>query len=736
MALCLVFGLNAQTDPDPNSPVPVLLTHPGSSTILALPRGAGDVDLATAVPRAFEPDSTVVLFVKNIKLMNGEGANAFRIHAEDANGRTYRFPVLSIKKYLSPTHGTGLYAVTVRLTDEIGFWGPPSANGDLLIGITWRGLISNRVLLGLGQTGGRMKTRPGAAPAPINTRIPTKGEAVAAAPDYVGYRWSGDRKRFLEQATFGPTAALDFRVRRVGLSTWLAEQFEAPYPTFPYPNQPPKTQNQGSDPTCDGGADDVPPTCVRDTYSMYQPQKWLFQEAFYGDAQLRHRVAWTLSQIWVTSGVDVQQGRHMVEYHKILSANAFGNYRTLMKEMTLNPTMGRYLDMAISTRNNPNENYARELMQLFSIGLFLLNQDGTLKLDETNSPIPTYDQEGVNDLTKVLTGWTNCSVLAFCPNIVAGTVNFIDPMRMNNTNNHDLTAKTLLSWPADPNFPPNNTSIPACTTCTNAANITAYADTSMDQALDNIFYHPNVGPFVSKLLIQHMVTSDPTPAYVGRVAAVFNNNGVGVRGDMKAVIRALLLDPEARGDVKTDPVFGKLREPVQLTTNYLRAFNVRSANGMSQSDGVIFARGEFLGMGQVPFRSPTVFNYYPPDFGIPGTTLLGPEFALMTTGTAIQRQNFINRMVYAAPPIPGGTVNVPDGTSVDLSDLQALAAADASGALLVDELDRRLMGSTMSPEMRSTILTAVTSITSTNTLARAQQAVHLVITSSQYQVQR
>src|SRR5688572_13693672 len=153
---------------------------------------------------------------------------------------------------------------------------------------------------------------------------------------------------------------------------------------------------------------------------MYQPQTWFMREAFYGEPQLRHRVAWALLQVMVTSGVDVQQGRHMVEYHKILSNNAFGNFRTLMKQVTLNAAMGTYLDMAISTKNNPNENYARELMQLFSIGLFMLNQDGTLQLDAESNPIPTYDQNGVNNLTKVLTGWTLCNVNnpAICPNFL------------------------------------------------------------------------------------------------------------------------------------------------------------------------------------------------------------------------------------------------------------------------------------------------------------------------------
>ena len=418
----------------------------------------------------------------------------------------------------------------------------------------------------------------------------------------------------------------------------------------------------------------------------------------------------------------------MVEYHKVLSRNAFGNYRTLMKEMTLNATMGSYLDMARSTRNNPNENYARELMQLFTIGLFMLNPDGTYQLDETGSPIPTYDQNTVNDLTKVLTGWSFCENTTLCPNRSVGSQNFIDPLLLNN-NNHDLTAKVLLNYSGV-----TNRNIAACTGCTGTA-IATYANASMDQALDNIFLHPNVGPFVSKILIQHLVTSDPTPAYVGRIAAVFNNNGLGERGDMKAVVRAILLDPEARGDAKTDPNYGKLREPVLYATNILRTLNVRAADGVSQSDGYLTGRAEFTGMGQIPFLSPTVFNFYPPSYVIPGTSMLGPEFAIMTTGTAIQRTNFVNRFIFTAIPV-GVSVNSPAGTALDLSDLQALAAADATGNQLIDELNRRMLHNTMSPEMRATLLPAITSVTSSDTLGRVRQAVYLVATSSQFQVQR
>src|SRR5438552_4185175 len=212
--------------------------------------------------------------------------------------------------------------------------------------------------------------------------------------------------------------------------------------------------------------------------------------ALYGDAQLRHRVAWALQQLLVTSGVDVQQSRHMVEYHKVLSANAFGNFRTLMGQVTLHPTMGDYLSMALSTKNNPNENYAREIMQLFTVGLFMLNPDGTLQLDGSGNPIPTYDQNNVNNLTKVFTGWTFCQTAGTCPNVTVGTVNYIDPMLLN-TNNHDLTAKTLLSYPGS-----TTTNIAACANCNTASNITTYANNSMNQPLDNIYNHPNVGPLV------------------------------------------------------------------------------------------------------------------------------------------------------------------------------------------------------------------------------------------------
>ncbi len=697
----LVFPILAQIDPDPDSPTPVLMSEPNSTRALAtttakFPRQ----DLSKIKSRVFNPNSKIVLFVTNLDLMHGEGANAFRVYVEDGDGRQYRFPVLDIHPIQFHEE---IYAITILLSDELGFWENTKFGSDVLIGITWRGLTSNRVRLGIGGIGGNIKDDAGAIPTPI-TNLPNKVSKAIPKINFVGYRYSGDRIRFLEQSAFGPTSALDQRIRRIGLRTWLAEQFEAPYPTNPYPSLALMPTTVPTE--CDA-------TCRRDFYSQYLLQNWFFKEAFYGDAQLKHRVAWALSQLWVVSGVDTQQASWMVTYHQKLSENAFGNYRTLMNDMTLNPAMGNYLDMVRSTRNSPNENFAREVLQLFSIGLFMLNQDGTYQRDGSGNPIPTYDQNTVNNFTKVFTGWNFCNT--GCPNSTLGAPNYKDPMILTQ-GNHDITAKTLLSYPGavNVNLPPNQ----------NGA-------TDLNQALDNIFNHPNVAPFVSRILIQHLVTSDPTPAFVGRISAVFNNNGSNVRGDLKAVVRAILLDPESRGNVKTDPNYGKLREPVQLATNILRQIGVESATGGSQSDGVV---NQIISpMGQNTFFAPTVFNYYSPDYIVPGTALNGPEFNILTTGTTIARANFVNTVAFSRVSV---SANVPSGTSINLAEMQALSAADTNSNQLLDALNTRLMHGAMSAGMRNTILTAVQTVPGTNTLLRVQTAIYLIATSSQYQVQR
>lgn len=703
----------AQSDPDPNSPAPVLLMQKDSKRVLAIPVPRfGPADPSGRGDDTFEPGTDIIVFATNFDLMNGEGANAFRVNVTDANGRRYRFPVIDINPVETKGH-EGIYALTVRLKDDLGLWRQPILRGDILIGLSWRGMESDRLRLGYGNTGGSIKD-------PESKLIFTGGNE-GPTTDYVAYRWSGDRIRFLEQAGFGATQTLDQRVRRIGVRAYLAEQFEQPYPSAgnPYPDIPLKSTN-AQDATLGCGPAPNPTTpvyrmCLRDFYSQYPVQKWFFTDALYGESQLRHKTAWSLSQIWVISGAggETQQPSWMIAYHQKLSEHAFGNYRNLMKDITLNPGMGNYLDMVRSTRNNPNENYPREILQLFTIGLFMLNQDGTLILDGQGNPIPTYDQTTIDNFTEVFTGWTFCNT--GCPNSAPSILNYKDPMILNQAN-HNVTTKTLLAYPNAVN---QNI----------AANLNGNVE--LDLALDNIFYHPNVGPFVGKLMIQQMVMSDPSPAYVSRVAAAFNNNGAGVRGDMKAVIRAVLLDPEARGDVKTDPNYGKLREPVSFVTTLLRGLNVKNAALTGPSDGVVTAYTN--GIGQNPFNSPTVFNYYPPDFVVPGTSLLGPEFGILTTGTAIGRANVVNTMTYSQ--LNTGENN-PAGTRIDLADLQALSAADPTGNQLLDALNQRLLHNTMSSQMRSTILPAITALPATDTIGRVRAAVYLVASSSQFQIQR
>ncbi len=249
-------------------------------------------------------------------------------------------------------------------------------------------------------------------------------------------------------------------------------------------------------------------------------------------------------------------------------------------------------------------------------------------------------------------------------------------------------------------------------------------DADLASALHNVFLSPNVGPFIGRQLIQKLVTGDPSPQYVSRVAGVFNNNGRNVRGDMKAVIAAILTDPEARGDLKLDPGYGKLREPVLYLTGAARAVDTRS-------DGVYFGSAG-SSLGQNLFYSPSVFNYYPPDYVVPGTTIAGPEFALQNASTFINRSNVANTLAFGTiNPVatyPGAT-----GTKPDWSALQAVAA-DAGA--LADRLDALLLHGAMPPAMRSGLVTAINAVPATDTLTRARTALYLVVTSAEYQVER
>ena len=504
---------------------------------------------------------------------------------------------------------------------------------------------------------------------------------------------TADIVRFLEQSTFGPTPALIEHVRQVGLEAFLEEQFQAPassYPTLPlYPATRDTT-------TCPTGS-----TCQRDNYTMYPLQNRFFVNALYGEDQLRQRVAFALHQIIVVSGVEVTQPSWMAPYLQALDRHAFGSYRALLYEISRNPAMGNYLDINGNTRTRPNENYAREILQLFSIGTAQLNIDGTVQVDGQGQAIPTYTQETINDFARVFTGWR------FATPPAAGVPNYIDPM-VPNEPQHDVMAKTLLNGVTLPGG--QNTS------------------KDLDDALDNIVNHPNVGPFISKQLIQHLVTSNPSPEYVARVATVFNGAG-SARGDLKAVVRAILLDPEARGDVKTGATYGRLRHPAQFIAGVLRAFGARSADGSAPSDG--YLNPQSVPMGMDVFRPPSVFSYFSPATVVPGTAgVRGPEFGIFSTSTALRRINFVNTIVFSRIAT---SANAPQGTSIDFTPLLPLAA-DPGG--LADALNALLLHGTMSTEMRNQLTAAVAAVAPSNALKRVRTAVYLVLTSSQYQVER
>lgn len=379
--------------------------------------------------------------------------------------------------------------------------------------------------------------------------------------------------------------------------------------------------------------------------------------------------------------------------------------------------MGEYLDMAGNTKAKPNENYAREILQLFSVGLFQLNPDGTYVLDAQGNRIETYDQATINQFARVFTGWVIPAVAG-----QAGVSNYVSPMSVLEQN-HDKTAKVLL----------NNATIPA--------NQTSSQDLSA--ALDNVFFHPNVGPFVGKALIQKLVTSNPSPQYIERVARTLNDNGSGVRGDLRAVVTAVLLDPEARGDAKNDIAYGHLREPALYMASIMRAFNAKSLDKTATSDGYVY--DDSAAMDQDVLRSPTVFNFFSPDYNVPGTDLVGPEFGILSTNTVLKRANFVNKLLYAGiAKSNNASVVGPAGTALDLADAASinwidLAKDPANAAPLLDALNDLLLHGTMPKSMRDAVTTAyktIAGIDAASSLKRAQTSIYLITTSAQYQMEK
>jgi len=486
--------------------------------------------------------------------------------------------------------------------------------------------------------------------------------------------------RFLEQASFGPDTETLNQVQETGFDLYLQNQFGAALTAY-------------KDPTT--------------TTQIYDLQRNYFLHAIAGGDQLRGRTSLAINELWVVGADKIGDPLGYTNYLRTLDKDALGNYLNIMKDITLTPAMGHYLDMVNNDKpaigQHANENYAREIMQLFTLGLNQLNIDGTPVLDGSGVPVPAYTQDDVMALGLAFTGWTYPAKPGIAsqkhnPEYYGGPMVALD-------SNHDMEAKTLLGQ-----------TIPAG----------QGAQADLDAALAIIFNHPNVGPFVAKQLILRLVTSNPTPGYVQRVATAFNagtfiNGGVtygsGNRGDMQATIAAVLLDAEARqGDssitaVATD---GKLREPIVMVASIARAFH-------AQTDAAGFSNaGER--MEQNVFYPPTVFNFFPPVNAIEGSTLNGPEFAIFDTVSSLSRVNFINDSAYGA---------IGSNTHLDLSPVINAGTPDQ----MLAWLDNIFLHGTMPDPMKTIILGAVNTVDPTDTTGQAKAAIYLVTSSSMYQVQ-
>ncbi|MEQ1519219.1 MAG: DUF1800 domain-containing protein, partial [Usitatibacteraceae bacterium] len=483
--------------------------------------------------------------------------------------------------------------------------------------------------------------------------------------------------RFLTQATFGPKQSSIDRVKAIGIPAWIDEQFTkgaASHMAYIDAAKARRVDPMGKSYYAE-----------EDSYEAVW-QQWLF-----GADELRARMTFALSELMVISNIAPDlTADAMSSYMDTLNTYAFGNYRDLLGAVTLHPTMGYYLNMLGSEKEDapknkfPNENYAREVLQLFSVGLYQLNPDGSRKVDGAGVPLATYDESVVKGFARAFTGWT------FAGNDPNNTQKFdrpeeswTSPMIAFNSK-HETGTKKLL----------NGVLLPAGQT----------AEKDMKDALDNIFNHPNVGPFVGRQLIQRFVTSNPSPAYVSRVAAVFDNNGRGVRGDLAAVIKAVLTDTDARtASLSADPKFGKQREPVIRFANILRAFNATSVNGRND---IHYLDSADDALGQSPLLSPSVFNFFSPTYTRPGRLaqagMVGPEFQITNEIQSIGTANFFYNLARDE-----GYGSGDSRLTLNLATAKSLANSPVQ---LVDHLSGLLTYGDLSPDTRQIIIDAVTAV--------------------------
>ena len=550
----------------------------------------------------------------------------------------------------------------------------------------------------------------GGSPATSAEGAPARARGEETAPPLVQPGESaritpGEAARLAKQASFGPSSELiDHMVALGSAEAWIDQQLTLRSSTYADIAAKPVGTNH-----CNGKTGQELTDCNRDNYSVVPMAMRFYANAIGRDDQLRQRTAFALSQILVASDLEVHTTAGLATYNQILIDNALGNYRDLLAGITLNPFMGNFLDMGDSHKSTPNENYARELMQLFSLGTALLNPDGTRQVDAAGAPLPAYSNADVKEVSRALTGWT-WARLDGAPFSDYAKLDYTKPMVVN-ASRFDTGAKAFLGK-----------TIPAGSS----------QQANVDAVLDAVFHHPNTGPFVCKRLIQQLVTANPTPAYVARVSAKFANNGAGVRGDMKAVIKAILTDNEARA---ASPFPGKVKEPVLLATSLARAI------GFTSDGYALYTRDS--AMGQRPFSAQSVFNYYPYDFPLPlGDGAVSPVSKLMTTSTSISRHNFIYDWTIAGEQTrgefqPQAAIVGSTGTKLGWTTWEALANNESQ---LLDRINLLLLNSTMTAAQRQALSSAMAAVKNTDPALqarrRAQVALYVAASSPLFQVDR
>ncbi|GAA0705249.1 DUF1800 domain-containing protein [Dokdonella soli] len=572
------------------------------------------------------------------------------------------------------------------------------------------------------------------------------GSATASVYDHIyanGFEVPADAPasdaeaaRFLTQATFGPTAAEIARLRAIGYAEWINEQLGMPTTL----GRPFVEQVVAARTAAGQGVDQT-----------QRYDRW-FWTATYGQDQLRERMAWALSQIFVISDQNSAISGDvipMAEYWDLLARDAFGSYRTLLGDVTYNPTMGKFLshfrNQKPSATTSPDENYAREVMQLFSVGLILRDIDFT----PLPGNIPTYDQTVITHTAKVFTGFTygDAPVGSGAPNYSGA--NFYGGAITNAGSYAPMACWGTELFPASGTGSGNmrhditgddgttNTPKTVLAGLTIPANQSCSADVGAE--LDIIAGHANVAPFISRQLIQRFVTSNPSPAYIQRVAQVFDDNGYTERGDLGAVLKAILLDPEAR-TLPTDPVllanYGKLREPLLRLTAIWRAWDAQAQPANAYGEIKMSYTTNFLNsFGQRSLSAPTVFNFYEPDYQQPGyfagNNLYSPELQITNESTTYSTTNTLYNF------IQGGYLGMTN-PPVDrpLLNLAPITSLTSNSVAMVGEANRRMMYGSMSPSMQSVLTSMLQFMSTASNNEKAWSLVYVIALSPEFAAQR